>query len=259
MHQVVMNLCTNAVYAMKNTGGRLDVAVEPVSLGLDSEALTPSLTVGDYLCLRVTDSGCGMDDDTRHKALDPFFTTKPEGEGTGLGLSVVHGIVRAHHGDIVIQSVVGEGTTVSVYLPVVATAAESPDKPVVVRDLPGNGEHVLVVDDERSLADMTADMLEDLGFKVSVQSRSEDALELFRAKPESFDLLLTDLTMPKPTGVELARACTQVKPGLPVLMCTGYSARLTPDEIQEAHISKVLLKPFGSEELAEALREVLAR
>lgn len=254
IHQVIMNFCTNALHAMESSGGILDVTLAPV----DSDAVDmteyPDLKPGSYLKLVVRDSGCGIDPRHIERVFDPYFTTKKQGTGTGLGLAVVHGIVKNHGGVIHVKSEPGKGTVMTVLFPRLAGAAEQ-DVPAVGA-LPTGHETILFVDDEAALVEIEKSMLQRLGYRVITESSSTRAFELFRRDPHQCDMVITDMTMPDMTGVELARRCSSLRPGLPIILCTGYTNKITEARAREAGISRLLLKPVEIRELAEAVRRL---
>ena len=256
MHQVLMNLCANASQAMGDQGGRLTVSVgfqevEEPPPGLD-------LKPGPHVLLKVRDTGPGMTPEVRERIFEPFFTTKGVGQGTGLGLSVVHGIVRASRGAIDLETSPGQGATFSVYLPWVSAEISPADSPPEEQPL-GRGERILVVDDERSLVELAAGLLGRLGYQVSPTTSALEALALVSQEPEAFDLVLSDQTMPLLTGLDLARRLHELRPGLPVILTTGFSDQLTPESLQAAGVAAVLLKPASAARLACQVRRVLAR
>jgi PAS domain S-box-containing protein len=249
--QVVMNLCINAAYAMREKGGRMTVSVMMFIVDTDSRWDHLGLTPGKYVRITVSDTGAGMDEKTLERIFEPFFTTKPPGEGTGLGLSVIHGIVKSHGGDVSVYSSLGNGSTFNVYLPRTEQAVmekEEQDNP-----LPGGTGSILLVDDEMSILSMSGKLLKQLGYKVTAMNLPMEAVELFRKSPDSFDAIVTDQTMPKMTGVELAAEIIKIRPGTPVALCTGFSDSLTKDKAREMGISEFVMKPFGTRELAEAM------
>lgn len=255
VHQVVMNLCTNASHAMRDRAGRLTVKLAMPDLGAGAASLDPNLKPGRYVRLEVGDTGTGMDEATLSRIFEPFFTTKPPGEGTGLGLSVVHGIMRNHDGAITVTSEPGLGTTFHLYFPVHEGRAAPAASPAAAAKR-GQGEHVLLVDDEDLLTQMGEIMLTDLGYRATIASGPEAALEQIRCDP-SIALVMTDLTMPGMTGLDLARAIHELRPRLPIILISGYVSRLTPEQLREAEISTVLTKPQTFEALASALRQAL--
>jgi CheY-like chemotaxis protein len=255
-----MNLITNAVHAMRLKGGVLDITLENV--GLDTAAVSgaPDLASGCYLKLTVKDSGHGMDAKTMERIFDPFFTTKGLTEGTGLGLSVVHGIVRSHGGAITVQSAPGCGASFEVLLP--RTDHPWQESGVVGGPLnPKGSERILFVDDEEDVAFAGKKMLERLGYEVVVGRDGVDALDIFRADPGGFDLVITDQTMPRMTGTELTRQLLLLRGDLPVILCTGLGPMAEKDlqreEGEVAGIREVVLKPLDREELSIIIRRVL--
>lgn len=256
MHQVVMNLCTNAVHAMKERGGVLEVNLTPLD-GEQDEALTsPDIKPGPYLLLEVTDTGHGMDDTVMKRIFDPFFTTKGASEGTGLGLSVVFGIVKGHDGHITVRSKPGNGTTFSVYLPKIqalTTQEAGPEQKVAG----GSGERILFVDDEEMLVRLGRGMLTKLGYRVFEATDSALALEMFTENPEAYDLVVTDMTMPCMTGLELLREMRYIRPEIPTILCTGYSELINEEKAKQAGFKGFIQKPLHLRELAAAVRDAL--
>ncbi len=255
VHQVLTNFCTNAAYAMKETGGDLDVRLTQFNMGWRHRQEFPQLKKGTYLRISVKDTGVGVPEDVRDRIFDPFFSTKPSGEGTGMGLSVVHGIVSALGGGIALDTKEGEGSTFHVALPV---AEATPVEETVVWDAPpSHNERILFVDDEQGIARMATHMLTSLGYDPVVTSSSLKALELFENNPDSFDVLVTDQVMPDLTGSDLAIKLRALRPDLPVVICSGFSAQLTPEKAEALGINEFLLKPIARQELGEAISRVL--
>jgi len=254
LHQVVVNLCTNAAYAMRDRGGVLEVQCRTVLLPEPLAQAHP----GRYLQLTVRDTGPGMDAATLDRVFDPFFTTKPQGEGTGLGLAVVHGIVQSHDGLITATSEPGHGTTFQAYFPAVEgrSTAVVPQEKSMRR---GSGEHILVVDDEPSLVRIASRILERLGYRVTAHTRPAEALADFLERPNDFDLVLSDLTMPRMTGLELASLMLERRPDLPILLTSGYSGSLDPDELTRVGIRELVGKPFLAQTIADAVARGLKR
>lgn len=257
VHQIIMNLGTNALHAMREKGVlefRLSVAEVDAELARSS----PDLREGRFLRLSVSDSGCGMNRATLDRIFEPFFTTKPQGEGTGLGLSVVHGIMKSHDGAITVYSEPGKGTAFQLYFPVVqATGVEAP---VFAHDVPrGQGQHILYVDDEEPLVFLATRMLERLGYTVSGFSRPEAALEAFRGAPDRFDLVITDLSMPGLPGPELARRMLQIRADIPVVMATGYVRPGDHEKALSLGVRDLVLKPNTVEEMADTLSKLLLK
>jgi PAS domain S-box-containing protein len=259
IRQLIMNLCTNAAHAMRERGGILQLSVNDVLLGEDFVARYPKTYPGPYIKLSVGDTGHGMDPATQERVFDPYFTTKGPGEGTGLGLAVVHGVVESHGGLITVTSDPGKGTIFDVFLPKLQNddLRLIPPTPISSSIPSGNGERLLFVDDEVSLVAVTLNFLEALGYKVTIRKSSLEALEAFRTQPDRFDLVITDLTMPQMGGLDLAREMRQIKPDLPVVLCTGFSVMVTQDRLKTAGISRLMPKPLILEELARTVREVL--
>lgn len=255
IHQVVMNLCTNAAHAMRVHGGRLTVGLSHFAAGDTRRSRFPGLAAGPHLCLTVTDTGHGMDAAVKERIFDPYFTTKGSGEGTGLGLAVVQGIVRGHGGMISVDSEPGQGTTFNVFLPQIAHEIVHEHETSWV--LPTGSERVLFVDDEHVLAELGKEMLEALGYAVTTMTNAHDALNAFRNRPEAFDLVITDMTMPGLTGRELAKELMALKPDLPVILCTGFSELVNANEVKESGIRELVMKPYAINNLAVTIRQVL--
>ncbi len=255
MHQVLMNLCTNAAQAMTGAGV-IEVGLKKVTLDADSQSIPLNLAPGDYQMLWVSDSGQGMDQQTLARIYDPFFTTKEPGAGTGMGLSVVHGIVQAHNGVVAVDSQPGQGTTFQVYLPVMKEGALPSGQDA--ETLPSGSESILLVDDEAALVEVGRQILERLGYQVTTITSSLEAAELFQNNPEQFDLVITDYTMPGLTGTALAEHITAVRPEVPIILCTGYSSdHVTDSQLQGMGIRALVQKPLRSAEIAKVVRQVL--
>lgn len=256
IHQVLMNLCTNAAHAMRETGGLLEIGLAQVHLQEAPVLRTFALEPGNYLKLTVRDTGQGIAPDVLDKIFDPFFTTKNRGEGTGLGLSVVHGIVTSHGGGIEVQSAPGQGTTFVLYFPVLESVSET--VAAAVADAPPTGkERVLLVDDEAALIEMGARILVYLGYQVTTRTSSTEALELFRDQPDDFDLVITDYTMPNMTGGELAKHILAIRPGMPIVLCTGFSEIFTEEKAKELGVRGYVMKPISIHDLAKICRSAL--
>lgn len=257
IHQVIINLCANAAHAMRDKGGLLEITLKAVNLDAKAAAQVHGLSAGPYLRLTVKDTGYGMDREVMEKIFDPFFTTKKMGEGTGMGLAVVHGIIKAHEGAITVQSKVGKGSEFQVYLPRVE-AVEMPrgsEAPAV-----DNGqERLLFVDDEEWLVDMWKEILESLGFRMTVTTSSVQALEIFRSRPEDYDLVIADQTMPQMTGLELAQELLALRPDLPIILVTGFSQQVTADKAKKAGIREFIMKPLSISELTNAISRSLGK
>jgi PAS domain S-box-containing protein len=257
IHQVMMNLCTNAGYAMREKGGRLEVTLSEVVWDENSHDRPRELPAGRYLRLSVADSGQGIAPEHLSRIFDPFFTTKPKGEGTGMGLSVVHGIVTALKGHIFVTSAPGEGSRFDVYLPAIEQGLHIVE--AETKQLPLGTERILFVDDEVFQTDMSAHLLGLLGYAVECRNRPEEALALFENNPDAFDLVITDMIMPGMTGDVLAAKLLELRPGIPIVLCTGYSENITEAKAKSLGIAAFALKPLVIEELAKLLRRVLDR
>ena len=256
MHQVIMNLCTNAAHAMRETGGVLRVELAREEMDKQAAVRVAGLKPGSYVVLKVRDEGVGMDAPTMARVFEPFFTTKKSGEGTGLGLSVVHGIVRSHGGVVAVESEVGRGSTFRVYLPSAPSAAdEATDHRTTESE--GRGEHVLVVDDEPDVAHLLERMLVGRGYRVTVFTSSEQALAAFRVDPASFQAVVTDHTMPRMTGIELARQLKSLRANVPVILTTGYGDKIASAPVGSG-VDAVVGKPLDAAGLAKVLRRLLA-
>jgi PAS domain S-box-containing protein len=255
IHQAVMNLCTNAAHAMQADGGRLTVRLYDASLNGQFGAHHRGLEPGNYLVLQVADTGHGMNAEVKERIFDPFFTTKSKGEGTGLGLSVVHGIITSSSGAIDVESAPGQGTTFTIYLPSIEDHGNE-FKPAEI-SLPRGTESILFVDDEEFQADVGQRMLKKLGYRVRSVTSSREALELFLQSPDTYDLLITDMTMPQMTGDVLAGRIRQHSPDLPVIICTGFSNRMDEKKAKASGIASFLNKPILMKDLAAAVRKVL--
>ena len=257
MHQVLMNLCANAAGAMREKGGMLEVVLENMDIDADCAIRLPDLKPGPYLRLSVCDTGHGMSPEVMDRIFEPFYTTKNPGEGTGMGLAVVHGIVRSHGGAVHVRSEPGKGTVFHVYLPRIS-APEKKEESEMTETLVKGHERILFVDDEQHLQEVFRDMLEHLGYEVVAETDSVRALELFRTEPDKFDIVITDQTMPNMTGEELAAELMRIRPDIPIILCTGYSERINEEKAKEMGIRKFLMKPFVISKIANAVREVLA-
>jgi|GEM_PF-2542043 len=256
VHQVIMNLCTNAYHAMRRTGGALRLSVKNVVLHAPKEGMSLRVPPGEFLLLAVSDTGCGIDPQISERIFDPYFTTKQGIEGSGLGLSVTLGIVKGHNGLIEMESRVGEGTRFDVYFPVSRSEVSEEEGQGVA--LPaGRKERVLVVDDEPFFLDVVGESLDHLGYRVRACGSSSRALEVFKAHPEGFDLLVTDQSMPGMTGVQLIAEIRKLNGRLPVILCTGYSETVTEQSAEHYGITRFLMKPVNARELAEAVRASL--
>ena len=255
-HQILMNLCTNAGHAMKEEGGVLDVALDEVFLQKDDLISYSDLKVGAYLKLTVKDTGTGIRRENIERIFEPYFTTKGKGEGTGLGLAVVHGIVKDHGGDIKAYSEAGKGTTFYVFLPL-REEIRSPVHGESTEPPPTGSEKILFLDDEEDLVNIGKLTLERLGYSVTGVTSVEKALEFFRSSKESYDIVITDKTMPKMTGFGFAREIRSISPDIPILLCTGFKEKEDEDKFKDLRINAVITKPINKREIAFAVRKVL--
>jgi PAS domain S-box-containing protein len=256
IHQVVMNLATNAYHAMRENGGILTINVTKEKIGMDDSALYPDLHPGSYIKLSVSDTGHGMDKAIIPKIFDPFFTTKPVGEGTGLGLSTIHGIVKSHGGDIKVFSEPEKGTVFNVYFPLIEAKPVEP-RIVSTRPVQKGSEYILLVDDEETIVRMVRRTLERLGYQVATRTGSVDALEAFRANPDKYDLVITDMNMPNMTGIELAPRLLEIRADIPIILCTGFSDIANEKTAKAMGIREFVMKPVVREEIARTIRKVL--
>jgi DNA-binding response OmpR family regulator/signal transduction histidine kinase len=254
IHQITMNLCTNAVHAMKGRGGVLDVRLDEITLDENGRQPTGPEN-GDYLRLTVSDSGCGIPEEISGRIFDPFFTTKPRGEGTGMGLSILHGIVQKMGGGVSVSSDVGAGSTFEVLLPKYTGGGGDGEAggPTIQT---GTGR-ILFVDDEADIVQLSREMLKNFGYEVVTATDGESALRLFSETPDAFDLVMTDLNMPGMSGLALSKQILAIRPGTPVLLCTGFSDDLRPEDIEKAGIRKMIQKPLIAGELSMAIHDAL--
>ena len=254
VQQVLMNLCANAAYAMRAKGGVLDIEISNVSIS-PSEGSPHGIEPGPYVKLTVRDTGTGIPPEIVEKIFDPFFTTKGLGEGTGLGLAVVHGIVKQSNGYITAESEPGKGSTFTVYFPEISEEqhTEGPEDATI----PTGSERILFVDDEEALIEMGEDILAELGYEVTSRMNGKEALSLLKEDPSRFDLVVTDVTMPEITGVDLARQALAIRPDLPIIMCTGFSHLVNADTAKAAGIRAFIMKPLTKREIAKTIRQVL--
>ncbi|HQI79913.1 MAG TPA: PAS domain S-box protein, partial [Deltaproteobacteria bacterium] len=257
IHQVIMNLCTNAYHAMLPAGGELTISVDSVFLDAHFASQHPELREGAYLRLAVQDTGTGMDPETMKRIFDPFFTTKEKTKGTGLGLATVHGIVTDLGGSVMVTSTVGKGSTFEVYLPVSKKQEDEDEEPEEELGK-GRGQTILLVDDEEAILHFTGTMLEQLGYLVIRTSSSLEALGMFRSNPQGIDLVITDQTMPGLTGMALASEIIRTRPGIPVILMTGYSETVSPEEALAQGIEEYIEKPFTRSTLARSVQRCLS-
>lgn len=255
LHQVILNLCTNAAHAMKERGGILEVSLDSTLIASGHPKGTNGLQPGPYVVLSVSDTGHGIPPVVMKRIFDPFFTTKKTGEGTGMGLAMIHGIVKSHHGDISVNSEMDNGTTFHVYLPQVDDKVEpvsSDNEPT-----PTGTERILLVDDEVGLAQVGKQMLERLGYEVVGLSDPIEALHVFQKKPQAFDLVISDLTMPRMTGIQLAKKIKEIRPGIPVILSSGFSDRREKDALSIPEVDEFIIKPIVKSEIGRLVRRLL--
>jgi len=255
IHQIVMNLTTNAYHAMENDGGELKVILKEVEL-TKQKLIYTDLTPGRYACLTVSDTGIGISKEVIDKIFDPFFTTKEKGKGTGMGLSVVHGIVKNMKGEIKVYSELGKGSEFHVYLPIAESAFEAKES-LIKEPIHGGDERILLVDDEEVIIKMEKQALERLGYKVISFTSSIEALEVFRSNPNKFDVVISDLAMPKMPGDKFADELVKIRPDISILLCTGFSEGMTDEKIESLWIKGLLMKPIVIKDLAKKIREIL--
>jgi CheY-like chemotaxis protein len=256
IHQIILNLCTNAWHAIGDRGGRIEVTLADLDVNPELARTRPGLRPGSYVRLRVADTGCGMDRATRERIFEPFFTTKPVGQGTGLGLAVVHGIMEGHEGAIFVESETGHGTTFDLFFPEHRAGAAVPA--LLQGPIPhGGGQHILLVEDNQGMQLATGRILEDLGYRVTAHLSTVDAVSAFTAQPGGFDLVLTDFSMPVMNGAELARKLIAIRPGLPVVLMSGHRLPREREFFVETGVRDVLMKPFPPEELARSVHGAL--
>jgi PAS domain S-box-containing protein len=256
IHQVIVNLCTNAVQAMESAGGTLTISLDSVRLDTALAEVTPPLAPGSYTRITVQDTGSGMDAGTLNRIFEPFFTTKAPGIGTGLGLAVVYGILHAHDAATGVESEPGKGTTFTIWFPVVEAepAASRIDRTEVPR---GRGQHILITDDEPALCRLAGQMLEHLGYKTTLHTNPKSALADFTKRPEAFDVVFTDLTMPDLTGLELAKGIWAKRPQIPVLLTSGYAGAIDSNELETLGFAGLITKPYTVASLAQAIRDAV--
>ncbi|MDQ1271022.1 MAG: Histidine kinase [Thermodesulfobacteriota bacterium] len=257
IHQVILNLCTNAGHAMQENGGTLYVGLTNEKLGPNFTSNIPDASTDDYVKIEVKDTGHGIPPELIERLFEPFFTTKGPGEGTGMGLAVVHGIVKSMKGEIIVESVLGKGSAFSVYLPVVQDMAKT-DEPKENALAKGRG-HILFVDDEPSMVDIGELILTQLGYHVTIRTSGIEALEAFKSNPDKFDLVLTDMTMPRMTGEKLAKEILSIRKEIPIIICTGFSSAMTEEKALEIGVKGLLMKPFIFSELAGVIHNVLKK
>jgi len=255
IHQIILNLTTNAYHAMEDNGGGMRIGLKEVELGED-DIITHDMAPGAYACLTIADTGTGIDKYVIDKIFDPFFTTKEQGKGTGMGLSVIHGIVKTMKGTIKVYSESGKGTKFYVYLPIIKNASEKQTS-LTKTPYQGGTERILLVDDDEEVLTMEKKMLEHLEYQVTSHTSSIEALEAFRASPDRFDLVITDMAMPNMSGDKLSAELIKIRPDIPILICTGFSENMSKEKAEFLGIKGFLMKPIIMKDLAKKIREVL--
>ncbi|MFC1579808.1 ATP-binding protein [Thermodesulfobacteriota bacterium] len=255
IHQVFMNLCTNAAHSMEEGGGELSINLEDIRWDIPTVIGATEFRPGDYLQITVADTGKGISEEDFESIFEPYFTTKGPGEGTGMGLALVHGIVKSYGGEISVESEEGKGTAINIYLP----ALKRNERPRGFRSeaLSEGIERILFVDDEFPIVRMGSQTLGSLGYKVTSLTDSVEALELFKRKPDRFDLVISDMGMPKMTGDKLAEELMKIRPDIPIILCTGYSKKMSQKRAAEIGISAFMVKPLFKQDMAETVRKVL--
>ncbi len=254
IHEIIMNICTNAAHAMDEKG-ILKLSCVEKEIESEIDGLSGTIEAGSYSVITIVDNGCGMDEEVLSHIFEPFFTTKEIGDGTGMGLAVVFGIVQGHGGNINIESEPGKGTTFQIFLPNVDVNPLKDGNEQTV--LKGGKERILFVDDEQVLSDIAGEMLGELGYSVTLYTDATKALQAFRQTPDSFDLVITDQTMPKMTGFELSKELLGIRQNIPIILCTGYSRVVDTQKIDESGIKDFALKPIRKKDLAHKIRTVL--
>jgi len=260
INQVLINLCTNAAHAMGETGGVLEVSLKNIELDKCSaihhhDLSLDDLSLGKYVRLTVSDTGHGIEPKILERIFDPYFTTKGVGEGSGMGLSVVHGIVKTHGGYFLVDSELGKGTTFQVFFPYIESNPE-PEIEITV-EIPRGKERILFIDDEKAMVDTIQPMIERLGYKVTARTSSIEALEAFRSNPGRFDLVISDFTMPNMTGMELSKELFKLRSDIPIILCTGYSKHINEDKAKRSGIRAFVMKPIVLDKIANTIRKVL--
>jgi PAS domain S-box-containing protein len=261
MHQIIMNLCANAKHAMQQNGGVLTVEMKDLDIGPHAEILVqePGLQPGPYIMIAVKDTGHGMTPEVLKRIFEPYFTTKEKGVGTGLGLAMVHGITKNCGGTVILESKVGKGTSIYVYLPRTNTdqAHKKTKVGTMAQPAPTGAERILFVDDEPELVALSREILERLGYQVVTKNNGIDALQEFRERPNHFDVVVTDMTMPKMTGERLAHELIGIRPDIPIILCTGFNEQINEQKAKAIGIKAFLMKPLTVNQLAKTVRAVL--
>ncbi len=258
IHQIMLNLCGNAADAMAEEGGVLEVGLDAIPLDGAAAAFDPDLSPGPFIRLTVSDTGPGVGPEEADRIFEPYYTTKDVGKGSGMGLAVVHGIVKRHRGGIRVRRRNGRGAAFDIFLPSIPEAAATSEAPIT-GELPTGAERILFVDDEVGVAELNRRRLEKLGYRVASKTDPVEALSVFQSDPDGFDLVITDMTMPKMTGDRLIKELLKIRPELPVVLCTGFSTRISPESAAALGIRRYLEKPIEIRDLAVLIREILDR
>lgn len=256
IHEVVINLCINAYHAVETCGGKIEVSITEEHIMKDSPSVESNTKTGKFGCIKVTDSGVGIDEDTMDKIFDPYFTTKGLAKGSGLGLSVSYGIIDRLNGFITVESVVDKGSTFNVYIPLSKNSKLDEQKSLTL-DLPKGNERILVVDDEDAIVNMIEKILRNLGYTVTGETSSVSALETFKSHPDAYDFVITDMAMPDMVGAELANKILGIRPNTPIMICTGFSERFDNKKALSLGIKDYINKPILLEELSRKIRKIL--
>lgn len=257
IHQILLNLCTNAAHAMRERGGKLDITVDIIAVDTRFSSSNPDLIGGDYVRIVVTDTGTGIPHDLLDRIFEPYFTTKKAGEGTGLGLAVVHGIVTQYHGSITVSSETGNGTSFTIFLPRFTGTSEKESYPA--HPVRHGTERILIVDDEYPITSIFERNLSKLGYHVTAMNDPVKALALFSRDPSAFDIIISDMTMPGMTGDRMARHMLEIRPDIPVILSSGYTDIITPSQAMEAGIAAFLMKPLSIESITQTIRSLSVR
>ncbi len=258
INQIMMNLCINASHAMEKTGGTMEINIETASLNKESVNNYPDLAIADnYLKVTLSDTGPGIPSEIINRIFDPYFTTKEFGKGSGMGLTIVHGIVKNHNGAITVDSQVGKGTAFTILFPVIEETSEIITKKTIA--IPHGTETILFVDDEKAITNMMQQILAKLGYHVETNLNPIEALDLFQSKPDSFDLVITDMTMPQMTGAKFAEKLKEIRSDIPIILCTGHSSLIDEDKANQSGIAGYVMKPVSMSKIAKAIREALDR
>ncbi len=256
IHQIIMNLATNAAHAME-TGGILGVSVHDVTIGKNGTLSEVEITPGKYICIEISDTGCGIDEQTKEKIFEPYFTTKELGKGTGLGLAVVHGIITSYSGHINVSSKLGQGTTFHIYLPTLKEEPQDFSPQADEEYVRGGNERIMFIDDEENIVNLASKFLPIYGYKATTFTDVVLAIQEFEGHPDQYDLVITDMSMPKMNGLQLAQKIKKIRPAIPIILCSGYSEIIIKEKALPMGIAKYIQKPLEMDSLARNIRELL--